>query len=118
MDTNAVMTHPATAQQAKAFTAPASLSFPGGLQVADGTLTPPSSVKEGSQPSNNGGTQQNTDGAANGNGAPSQGDGQPTPASTPAGANASAVNNIVPTLQYVPFLVPRVVFRFSLINSF
>ncbi|KAK2880116.1 hypothetical protein FQN49_000563 [Arthroderma sp. PD_2] len=39
---DSLTTHPATAQQAKAFTSPASLSFPGGA----GELTPPSSEKE------------------------------------------------------------------------
>ncbi|KAK4212467.1 hypothetical protein QBC37DRAFT_375051 [Rhypophila decipiens] len=42
MDT-AIHTHPSNAAQAKAVTAPGSLSFPG----ASGELTPPSSVHEG-----------------------------------------------------------------------
>lgn len=41
-------THPANAQQAKAFTAPTSLSYPGGA----GDLTPPSSEKDGQQQNN------------------------------------------------------------------
>ncbi|GBF60709.1 TATA-box-binding protein [Trichophyton mentagrophytes] len=39
---DSLTTHPATAQQAKAFTSPASLSFPGGA----GELTPPSSSEK------------------------------------------------------------------------
>lgn len=83
-----VITHPATAQQAKAFTAPASLSFPGGA----GELTPPSSEKDGHQQQTNGsnGLGQN---AANGG----TGVTPTTPAATPGAGQG--VSGIVPTLQ-------------------
>jgi transcription initiation factor TFIID TATA-box-binding protein len=75
---NPIVTHPSNAQQAKAFTASNSLSFPGGA----GDLTPPSE-KEPQQPS-----QQN-------NGA--NGVTPATPAATPSGG--PGVSGIVPTLQ-------------------
>ncbi|WEW55044.1 TATA-binding protein (TBP) [Emydomyces testavorans] len=78
-------THPSTAQQAKAFTSPASLSFPGGA----GDLTPPPSEKE-SNGMNNGQAngQQGTNGAA-----------PATPAATPGAG--PGVSGIVPTLQNI-----------------
>jgi len=92
---DSLTTHPSNAQQARAFTSPASLSFPGG---AGDATTPPSSEKDGvmamgSQGANgvmNG--QQHGGQAANGNGVMPA-----TPAATP-GANAPG-SGIVPTLQ-------------------
>jgi len=81
-------THPQNAQQAKAFTSPASLSFPGGA----GDLTPPSSEKDGHNL--NGGSY--ADGKMNG--PPPAGNavqGPHTPSATPA----AGVSGIVPTLQ-------------------
>ncbi|ETN41441.1 TATA-box-binding protein [Cyphellophora europaea CBS 101466] len=85
---DSLTTHPANAQQAKAFTSPASLSFPGGA----GDLTPPSE-KDG----------QNQDAKMNGQqqGSSQQGNGvtPATPAATPgAGPGTSG---IVPTLQNI-----------------
>ena len=84
-----------TAQQAQAFTAPTSLSFPGGT----GNLTPPSEKDGSSQASGqmngqNGyvnGQQKGAD-AANGNGVTPS-----TPAATPGAGQG--VSGIVPTLQ-------------------
>jgi transcription initiation factor TFIID TATA-box-binding protein len=100
---DSLTTHPSTAQQAKAFTSPASLSFPGGA----GDLTPPSSDKDGHLVPNGGAGQgsgmsgsgnvngqhpQGGNGGASGNGA------QPaTPAATPGAGQG--VSGIVPTLQ-------------------
>lgn len=95
---DAITTHPITAQQAQAFTAPTSLSFPGGT----GNLTPPSE-KDGSSQANaqmngsngypNGGQQpQKGNDAPNGNGVTPS-----TPAATPAAGQG--VSGIVPTLQ-------------------
>lgn len=79
---DSITTHPSTAQQAKAFTAPTSLSFPGG--AAD--ITPPSTEKDGAhQP--NGGV-----GPAQANGVTPA-----TPAATPGAGQG--VSGIVPTLQ-------------------
>jgi transcription initiation factor TFIID TATA-box-binding protein len=100
-----VITHPSTAAQAKNFTAPGSLSFPGGA----GDLTPPSSEKDGQQTSQTNG--------AYGYGNTSQAQGQQqqqpaqqavaaqqgagvtpaTPAATPGAGQG--VSGIVPTLQ-------------------
>lgn len=87
-------THPSTAQQAKAFTSPASLSFPGGA----GDLTPPSSEKDGQNL--NGGSY--ADGKMNGSqlgGNAQSGNGvtPATPAATPGAGQG--VSGIVPTLQ-------------------
>ncbi|KAG5296796.1 transcription initiation factor TFIID-2 [Histoplasma ohiense] len=87
-------THPSTAQQAKAFTSPASLSFPGGA----GDLTPPSSEKDpgmmnGSQPSN---YQLHVGNTATGNGVTPA-----TPAATPGAGAGPGVSGIVPTLQNI-----------------
>lgn len=90
---DSLQTHPSTAVQAKAFTAPGSLSFPGGA----GDLTPPSEVdkqgyKAGVTGQMNGGAQQGQ--AINGNGVTPA-----TPAATPGATQG--VSGIVPTLQYV-----------------
>ena len=77
-------THPATAQQAKAFTSAASLSYPGGA----GDLTPPSSEKGASQVNGS----QGANATAQGNGVTPA-----TPAATPGAAQG--VSGIVPTLQ-------------------
>lgn len=82
-------THPSTAQQAKAFTSPASLSFPGGA----GDLTPPSEKEaSGSQSGLVNGQQQGGNAAATGNGVMPA-----TPAATPGASNPGS--GIVPTLQ-------------------
>ena len=97
MDT--LTTHPSTAQQATAFTSPASLSFPGGA----GDLTPPSE-KDGNLQAN--GHSGQTGGGAgysgqqlNGGTAGSSGNGvtPTTPAATPGASQG--VSGIVPTLQ-------------------
>ncbi|KAI9831835.1 MAG: TATA-box-binding protein [Phylliscum demangeonii] len=96
MDT--LTTHPATALQAKAFTSPASLSFPGGAA----SLTPPSSEPDMSRIPNgktikvaaNGHPPAAADGAL-----PTNGVAPATPAATP-GAGPS-VSGIVPTLQNI-----------------
>jgi transcription initiation factor TFIID TATA-box-binding protein len=79
-----IQTHPSNAAQAKAFTAPGSLSFPGASQE----LTPPMSVDNAQRPVANG--QQ----AANGNGVTPA-----TPVATPAATQGPS--GITPTLQYV-----------------
>lgn len=84
----AIQTHPATAAQAKAFTAPGSLAFPGGAPE----LTPPGTnghQVNGQAPVPNGQQQ-----PANGNGVTPA-----TPAATPA-ANQGG-SGLTPTLQYV-----------------
>lgn len=83
-----IHTHPSTAAQAKAFTAPGSLSFPGGA----GDLTPPSfdAEKANGQRPVNGAPQQ----AANGTGVTPA-----TPAATPAAVQGGS--GLTPTLQYV-----------------
>ena len=92
-------THPSTAQQAKAFTSPASLSFPGGA----GDLTPPSE-KDGNQANGNSGQTNGAGGYVNGQqhggNAATSGNGvtPTTPAATP-GAGQTGVSGIVPTLQ-------------------
>jgi transcription initiation factor TFIID TATA-box-binding protein len=77
-------THPATAQQAKAFTSPASLSFPGGA----GDLTPPSSEKDG----------QNLNGGSYADGKNGQPQSQNAP-QTPGATPGAGISGIVPTLQ-------------------
>lgn len=95
MDT--LTTHPSTAQQAKAFTSPSSLSFPGGA----GDLTPPSSEKDGTtQVNGNSGQTSGASGQVNGQqqqgaNAVTSGNGV-TPATPGAG---QGVSGIVPTLQ-------------------
>lgn len=90
MESGHVITHPATAQQAKAFTAPASLSFPGGA----GDLTPPSSEKDGQHQQTNG-----TNGYGNGQVSQGAGTTPATPAATPGAGQG--VSGIVPTLQNI-----------------
>lgn len=75
-----IQTHPATAAQAKAFTAPGSFSYPGGSHE----LTPPASDAE-KRPAN---------GQANGAGVTPA-----TPAATPAATQGGS--GLTPTLQYV-----------------
>lgn len=88
---DSLTTHPSNAQQARAFTSPSSLSFPGGAGTAD--LTPPSSVKE----------VQGAHGAGDmAGGYPMHGNGvmpgtPATPAATPGATTGSS--GIVPTLQ-------------------
>ncbi|KAL1302844.1 hypothetical protein AAFC00_003176 [Neodothiora populina] len=94
-NSNPIMTHPSTAAQAKNFTAPGSLSFPGGA----GQLTPPSSEKDGSQQASlngyaNGSAQQPGANAASGPGVTPA-----TPAATPGAGQG--VSGIVPTLQNI-----------------
>ncbi|KAK2765620.1 TATA-box-binding protein [Arachnomyces sp. PD_36] len=96
---DSLTTHPSTAQQAKAFTSPASLSFPGGA----GDLTPPSSEKEGTMANGSGA---NGNGNANGQqpqggNAAAAGNGviPETPAATPGAG--PGVSGIVPTLQNI-----------------
>ena len=86
-------THPSTAQQATAFTSPASLSFPGGA----GELTPPSEKDGNPQANGASGTYQNgqqqqkgVDAASNGNGVTPT-----TPAATPgAGQGVSGLGEL------------------------
>ncbi len=98
---DSLTTHPSTAQQATAFTSPASLSFPGGA----GDLTPPSE-KDGNSQAN--GISGQTNGASaytngqqqqQGGNAASVGNGvtPTTPAATPGAGQG--VSGIVPTLQ-------------------
>ncbi|KAI5805198.1 putative RNA polymerase I and III transcription factor complex component Tbp [Geopyxis carbonaria] len=82
----AIISHPANAQQAKAFTAPTSLSYPGGT----GDITPPSSDFENQRAlQQNGGLMQGQDVAAT----------PATPAATPGAG--PGVSGIVPTLQNI-----------------
>lgn len=85
---DSLTTHPSTAQQAKAFTSPASLSFPGGA----GDLTPPSSEKDGQNL--NGGSY--ADGKMNGQ---QQGGNVLQTPQTPTATPGAGVSGIVPTLQ-------------------
>lgn len=83
-----IISHPQNALQAKAFTSPASLSFPGGA----GDLTPPSSDIDS----------QKANGPQGENG--EHGDDQSGPVATPATPAATpngtpSVSGIVPTLQ-------------------
>lgn len=87
-------THPSTAQQAKAFTSPASLSFPGG---AGPDLTPPSEKGANGGQSASGlvnGQQQGVNASTTGNGVMPA-----TPAATPGANNPGS--GIVPTLQNI-----------------
>ncbi|KAI4729624.1 TBP-domain-containing protein [Aureobasidium sp. EXF-10728] len=101
-----VITHPSTAAQAKNFTAPGSLSFPGGA----GDLTPPSSEKDGQQTSQTNGAygfgntsqpQGQQQQPAQQGAAAQQGAGvtPATPAATPGAGQG--VSGIVPTLQNI-----------------
>jgi transcription initiation factor TFIID TATA-box-binding protein len=84
MDT--LNSHPTTVMQAKAFTSPHSLAFPGGHTMAE--ITPPT---EALAPQANGVQPQI-------NGQPINGAAPATPVATPGGA-PSGVSGIVPTLQ-------------------
>ncbi|KAI5813232.1 transcription factor TFIID-domain-containing protein [Pyronema omphalodes] len=84
---SAIISHPETALQAKAFTAPTSLSYPGGA----GDLTPPSSDVEGRRGQQSNGSMQGQD--------PATGNTPVTPAATPG--QAPGVSGIVPTLQNI-----------------
>lgn len=84
-----IQTHPSNAAQAKAFTAPGSLSFPGGSNE----LTPPASNGDVSQ-------RPNVNGQPPANGAAVT---PATPVATP-GANQGP-SGITPTLQYVSDVV-------------
>lgn len=98
-----IQTHPATAIQAKAFTAPGSFSFPGGA----GDLTPPSSEAGSVNGLKNG-----ANGVAAG-GQASAGNGvtPTTPAATPgATAQGASASGIIPTLQYVSPAYPHSLF--------
>lgn len=95
---DSLTTHPSNAQQATAFTSPASLSFPGGA----GDLTPPE--KDGSPQMN--GQANGANGAYHQNGQQQQkgvdasgtlGNGV-TPA-TPAATPGAGLSGIIPTLQ-------------------
>jgi len=81
---DSLTTHPATAQQAKAFTSPLSLSFPG---VAGADLTPPSDGKDVGNGAVSGGVGMSE----------KQNHGISTPAETPAAQ--TGMSGIVPTLQ-------------------
>ncbi|KAI9673116.1 MAG: TATA-box-binding protein [Caeruleum heppii] len=98
MDT--LQTHPATAQQAKAFTSPSSLSFPGGA----GDLTPPSSEKDGNSIQNGAVNKTSMNGVPNGvpNGQQAGDAVAPaTPAATPGATHDAGPSGIVPTLQNI-----------------
>lgn len=82
-----LQTHPATAAQAKAFTAPGSLSFPTGHTE----LTPP-----GDNGAVKSALPQNGIQAVNGTGVTPA-----TPAATPAAATQQSGSGLTPTLQYV-----------------
>lgn len=89
---DSLTTHPSNAQQARAFTATSSLSFPGGA----GDLTPPNSEKEAMAQSGNGMNGQQVGGnAMNGTGVTPAS--PATPAATPGATTGSS--GIVPTLQ-------------------
>ncbi|KAK2750966.1 TATA-box-binding protein [Myotisia sp. PD_48] len=87
---DSLTTHPSTAQQAKAFTSPASLSFPGGA----GDLTPPSTEKD-----INGVQNIQSNGQQGGNVATVNGVTPATPVATPGAG--PGVSGIVPTLQNI-----------------
>ncbi|KAL2266117.1 hypothetical protein VTJ83DRAFT_5469 [Remersonia thermophila] len=84
----AIQTHPSNAAQAKAFTAPGSLSFPGGANE----IANPAPQQSGMA---NGGAQQQGVQAANGSGVTPA-----TPSATP-GAGPAGPSGITPTLQNI-----------------
>ncbi|KAI4168763.1 MAG: hypothetical protein LQ343_006145 [Gyalolechia ehrenbergii] len=94
---DSLTTHPSTAQQATAFTSPASLSFPGGA----GDLTPPSEKDGHSQANGVSGQTNGVIGQVHGGNATSNGNGvtPTTPAATPGAGQG--VSGIVPTLQNI-----------------
>ncbi|MCJ1281662.1 TATA-box-binding protein, partial [Xylographa opegraphella] len=100
---DSLTTHPSTALQAKAFTSPASLSYPGGA----GDLTPPSEKDGSNQALGTSGQATGANRYANGQQKPGgnagiEGNGvtPTTPAATP-GAIQNGVSGIVPTLQNI-----------------
>lgn len=84
---NTIQTHPANAAQAKAFTAPGSLSFPGGANEISDPMS-----SQGNGLVTNGVQQQGVQ-ATNGTGVTPA-----TPAATP-GAGPTGPSGITPTLQ-------------------
>ncbi|PLN79888.1 transcription factor TFIID-domain-containing protein [Aspergillus taichungensis] len=96
---DSLTTHPSTASQARAFTSPASLSFPGGA----GDLTPPSE-KDGNMAMGAQGVNGHVNGQQQHGGNASAGNGvTPTTPATPVatpGANTPG-SGIVPTLQNI-----------------
>jgi len=88
MDPNSIQTHPATAAQAKAFTAPGSLSFPG----AAGELTPPSTANDKGLAMNGGHMLESQ--VQHGTGVTPA-----TPAATPAATQGGS--GLTPTLQNI-----------------
>ncbi|KAI1933578.1 TATA-binding protein (TBP) [Ophidiomyces ophidiicola] len=86
---DSLTTHPSTAQQAKAFTSPASLSFPGGAAAAE--LTPPSEKEPNGM----------NNAQANGQQGTNNGAALATPAATPGAGpgNAEKQRNIVATVN-------------------
>ncbi len=88
---DSLTTHPTNALQAKAFTAPTSLSYPGGA----GDLTPPSEKEGNNQANGSMNGQQKSGGNA---GIEGNGVTPTTPAATP-GAATTGVSGIIPTLQ-------------------
>jgi transcription initiation factor TFIID TATA-box-binding protein len=88
----AINTHPYNAAQAKAFTAPGSLSFPGGAnEFANNAAQANGNVNGNGMPTN--GVQQQGVQATNGTGVTPA-----TPAATP-GAGSTGPSGITPTLQ-------------------
>lgn len=87
-----IISHPVNAMQAKAFTAPTSLSYPGGA----GDLTPPASDAE-SHKGQQQQQQQQANGSMQGQDVPITGNAPVTPVATPGGG--PGVSGIVPTLQ-------------------
>jgi transcription initiation factor TFIID TATA-box-binding protein len=89
---DAIQTHPSNAAQAKAFTAPGSLSFPGGAnEFANPAAQANGNVNGNGMPTN--GVQQQGVQATNGTGVTPA-----TPAATP-GAGSTGPSGITPTLQ-------------------
>lgn len=86
-----IISHPVNAMQAKAFTAPTSLSYPGGA----GDLTPPASDVEGHRAQQHQHQHQQA-GVMPGQDAMT-GNAPATPSATPGGG--PGVSGIVPTLQ-------------------
>jgi transcription initiation factor TFIID TATA-box-binding protein len=85
-----IQTHPSTAEQAKAFTAPGSFAFPNGHQTFG---SPANGQANGQAPAANGNQTPNGSQTTNGGGAVTPA----TPAATPA-ANTGA-SGLTPTLQ-------------------
>jgi len=83
-------THPSNAQQATAFTAPSSLSMPGGMMGATGNVTPPAEKDGYPQGTGTNGMQngQQLQKGVDATQAPS------TPAATPGAAAAQGVSGV------------------------